>query len=424
MKTTRITYAIFLLFFASYAFAQPCSIPNGSFESWEDLTSEFDESGILPPGTIELPEGYIGFFRLFFSSFLDLFEVLSGEELIEASTDFFGLYQFSDATAGDFSMQMLPNEEFPFVDAFTAFECGGELASSFCFDVKHVGDISDTLTILGIFDEGANLSSDEEDLMDVSGYFIVDNVILSGDSDWTTYNIPIIDNMNGVSPDTAVLFLYMASDQNLLSAGEESYFLIDNMHFKSDGVLDLDNSSLAVIHENNYNRLSWTGMTSPNLSHYEVERSYEELGDWESINKIPIDFQSDTDYGYIDKDIARSGTYYYRIKQIDHNGSASLSTIVAVSVPIVASLSITTYPNPAVDIMNLDIHLRDDVDQLSYQLHSLEGKQFEFGAHLPKSLIKGYHNFPINVSDLPAGIYNLLIDTEYSEVKERVVIAK
>ena len=357
-----------------------------------------------------LPESYFGLFRFFISSFTDLFEVLTGEELIAASSTFFGLYQSTDATDGEFSLQMQADTTFSFTDVFTAFECPGELPSSFCFDLKHVGGGADTLSIIGTFDEESNLSFDEYGLTEASGFFTVDTLVVNGDTDWVSYNIPIIDNMNGVSPDTALLFFVLSSNEDSLALGVESYFLIDNLNFKLEGVLPLAMSAFDAVHENNYNKITWSVLNEQNISHYIIERSFDNIENWIEIENVGINPQGLTDYSYKDLDITKRGNYYYRIKQIDLNGEVSLSQVVHVEVPILNHLSMLSFPNPASDQITFEFFLSEANDNISYNLFNAEGKQFTFSSAFPTYLPEGYHRISLNIMDLPSGVYSMTVD--------------
>lgn len=426
MKTTTTTLTFIILFLSSLSFAQTtCTIPNGSFENWIDVTADFDESGELPAGTIMLPEGYIGLFRFFISSFLDIFEVFTGDELIEASSMFFGLYQSTDATDGDFSLQMQNDTTFAFVDAFVVVPCvEEELPSSFCFDLKHVGTGTDTFSIIGAFNEEAELALDEYGLMEAGAFFLADSIILEGDTEWISYNIPVVDNMNGVSPDTAIIFMVMSSSEDSLAAGVESYYLVDNLNFKLEGVLPLATTSLNGVHQNNFNKISWSVLNEENLSHYSIERSYENLEDWNVIAQLNINPGGANNYSFDDYDIIEKGIYYYRIRQFDSNGNQSLSKLIEIDVPILGHLSLVTYPNPVKDQLNLDFFLSESSENISYNLFSIDGKEHKFNIDLPTRLDAGVNRISIDVNDLPVGVYNLIIQSKFTEVKKRIIVTK
>lgn len=94
--------------------------------------------------------------------------------------------------------------------------------------------------------------------------------------------------------------------------------------------------------------LNWTTATETNNSGFTIERSQTESG-WQEIGFVP-GFGTTTEprsYSYTDAGLS-SGTYFYRIKQIDYNGTFTyydLGSSVEVSTPEVFDLA-QNYPNP------------------------------------------------------------------------------
>ncbi len=419
-----ITTLLFLLFTLVSSYSQtPCPIPNGSFESWIDVTEDFDETGELPAGTIMLPEEYFGLFRFFLSSFTEIFEVLGGEDLIEATSMFFGLYQSTDATDGNFSLQMQSDDQFPFVDAFVGMECpGDELPSSFNFDLKHVGGGADTFSLFGTFNSESSLAIDEYGLQDASAFFVIDSITMEGDSEWTSFNIPVVDNMNGVSPDSVVIFMILTSNEDSLAAGVESYYLVDNLSFQLETVLPLATTSINATFNNTHNEIKWSVANEQNISHYKVERSFDNIDDWHEAAQLDSSTGNANNYNFSDYDISNHGYYYYRVKQVDFNGNEIITPVVQVYVPVQNNFKLVSYPNPARDELNLEIFLKEDAVNLQAQLISADGQSINLENLIPSNLRAGFHNFKIHTSTIPSGIYYLVVKTKFTEVREKIII--
>ena len=99
--------------------------------------------------------------------------------------------------------------------------------------------------------------------------------------------------------------------------------------------------------------LNWATATETNNSGFEVERlqdsNIEKLKDWESIGFVP-GFGTTTEpkaYSFIDEDIT-TGTYKYRLKQIDFDGSFEYSNEIEVAVDFTPKEFVLyqNYPNP------------------------------------------------------------------------------
>ncbi|MCH7410152.1 hypothetical protein MM239_12155 [Belliella sp. DSM 111904] len=97
--------------------------------------------------------------------------------------------------------------------------------------------------------------------------------------------------------------------------------------------------------------LSWATAKEWENSHFEVERSVNNVANFEKVSEVEGAGYADdrSDYKYVDKDLPLVGaTIYYRLKQVDFSGSYSYSKTVAVSVTDVGAAKGVwrAYPNP------------------------------------------------------------------------------
>ncbi len=93
--------------------------------------------------------------------------------------------------------------------------------------------------------------------------------------------------------------------------------------------------------------LSWTTATELNNLGFEVQRSIENKN-WNTIAFVEGagTTTSSQSYGYVDNSIS-SGKYFYRLKQVDFNGSFEYSNVVDVLVGIPNEFVLSqNYPNP------------------------------------------------------------------------------
>ncbi|MHA7131281.1 hypothetical protein [Algoriphagus namhaensis] len=117
--------------------------------------------------------------------------------------------------------------------------------------------------------------------------------------------------------------------------------------------------------------LEWTTTAEWENSHFEIERAINQVASWEKIGEIPGLGYSQSLTNYQFKDLltrAISGNIFYRLKQVDFNGSFSYSNVKAIAVPSTGSpQKWIVYPNPTTAAA---IHIRPQVD-LSEQSYSL-----------------------------------------------------
>ena len=423
MKTT-ITTLFLILSFNLSSFSQACEIPNASFESWIDITSDFEYYADLPEGTVLFPSDYIAFFRLFLSSVIELFEVLVGEELIEAAQSAYGIYQSTDASDGEFAARIGGDETYPFADLIAVFECGTELPSSFSIDVKHVGPGPDTLSIVGAFQDNSFIDVEESGLTDATGYFVVEEMIFNSDTEYTTVNIPVIDNMNEMSPDSAFIVIFALGDEETLASGTDSYFLIDNMSFSLEGVLPLATTLFVGENHSNYNQVNWSIAYESNVSHYLIEKSLDDMESWTEVHHNEVNVDGTLDYQYKDYDLDKIGNYFYRLRKVDLNGNESLSEVIVVDVQIINKLSIKTYPNPITERFTVDLNINREVLNFSFTLVSTDGKPYQLNTYDEKIFEAGNHQLVFETENIPEGIYNLVINSSFAQAKEKIVITK
>ena len=120
-------------------------------------------------------------------------------------------------------------------------------------------------------------------------------------------------------------------------------------------------------------------------------------------------------YDFIDNDPVL-GTNYYRIKQVDQNGSFSYSAVIELSRDRVNSLSVTSvYPNPAADQVNLDYALPRGISA-NYQIVDIQGRIF---AQNKLEAGEGIRSLELSVSDLSPGIYTLVMKSSKGNIRSK-----
>jgi hypothetical protein len=144
--------------------------------------------------------------------------------------------------------------------------------------------------------------------------------------------------------------------------------------------------------------LSWSTATEINNQGFEIERMYESQATFESIGWV--DGQgtttSTTNYQYTDEN-SYGGISYYRLKQIDHDGTFSYSAIKAVAGDGDRSISyteISIYPNPVADELKVRFdELPKSIKSAQIKIISSNGQilhDFETGLESYQVLKIGY----------------------------------
>ncbi|HQY51458.1 MAG TPA: T9SS type A sorting domain-containing protein [Ignavibacteria bacterium] len=167
--------------------------------------------------------------------------------------------------------------------------------------------------------------------------------------------------------------------------------------------LPVELSSFTSSVSSNDVKLNWSTSEEINNSGFDIERSSN--GTWTKIGNVNGNGSTNEikNYSYTDKNVS-SGTYNYRLKQIDYNGSFeyyNLSNEVIVGVPDKFSIS-QNYPNPFNPSTKIDFQLPTD-GNVKLSVFDNSGKQVEVLSDGFKSA--GYYSINFNATNLSSGIY-------------------
>lgn len=158
----------------------------------------------------------------------------------------------------------------------------------------------------------------------------------------------------------------------------------------------LDEKRTAII-------LEWQTSTEINSKGFQIERTTDLSDDFEKI--AWVDSQGDTetlnDYVFHDRDVEMGLTYYYRLRQVDVDGSETLSQVIVIETKKqYAVLSI--FPNPTQNVLNVAIASSETTYLKIFNV---------YGSILFEKKICNGHN-SINMEQFPKGL--LLIEVHFS----------
>jgi hypothetical protein len=154
--------------------------------------------------------------------------------------------------------------------------------------------------------------------------------------------------------------------------------------------------------------LNWTTATELNNQGFEIERSEDNVS-FRQIGFVP-GFGTTTEtksYTYLDQSI-NSGTYFYRLKQIDFDGSFEYSNVVEVDVTLPSVFALEqNYPNPFNPSTSIQFSLPVDA-QVTIGVYNLVGEKVAEVAS--GNFAAGSHKVTFNASTLTSGIYFYQLD--------------
>lgn len=168
--------------------------------------------------------------------------------------------------------------------------------------------------------------------------------------------------------------------------------------------------------------LNWRTATETNNQGFEIQRS----GNGDDFSAIGFleGYGTTTEthsYIYIDKNL-NSGKYYYRLKQIDFDGSFEYSDVVkvTVNVPVVFSLE-QNYPNP----FNPSTIIKYSIPENGYvklSVYNLIGEEVAVLVNEVKD--QGFYEATFNAAELPSGTYIYKIGSNNNLLVKKMMLLK
>jgi hypothetical protein len=128
-------------------------------------------------------------------------------------------------------------------------------------------------------------------------------------------------------------------------------------------------------------------------------------------------------YATVDDEGLVQGTYIYELYQIDRDGirtHAASQTVDFNPVAVSSPLSVDVYPNPTAARASVNVGVQND-SHITAALYDASGN---FAMQLADTdMTPGNSTLSIDLSNVPSGIYELLVSSGTSRVAKRVVVA-
>ena len=220
---------------------------------------------------------------------------------------------------------------------------------------------------------------------------------------WTSYTITV----SGLSGPTTgrIAFRYFVTNGGPAGSNSDA-IMIDDVEYGLTGLPVLF-SQFKGEKQNGLNKLEWTTSTEINSSGFELQRSLDG-SNFSSLSFIASksingNSNSNLDYEFLDTKALITG-YYYRLKQIDKDGKATLSGTVFIKGSKVTKLDlVSVYPNPVVQTLNLLIASPKE-DRIVFVISNLAGK---IVMNQSQNVKNGDNNIQLNIGSLAKGTYTI-----------------
>jgi hypothetical protein len=143
--------------------------------------------------------------------------------------------------------------------------------------------------------------------------------------------------------------------------------------------------------------LQWNTTNEINTGYFIVERK-DAINNWQQIATIAAK-QTAASYSYTDNNLLNNNTYFYRLKEVDKDGSTYFSKTLQIRMGAISKMNITLmYPNPAKDFLHYSITAGNN-DEVSVAIFNNNGKTINAFKAMPNQSLQ------LLVKNLPAGVY-------------------
>ncbi len=168
--------------------------------------------------------------------------------------------------------------------------------------------------------------------------------------------------------------------------------------------------------------LIWSTATETNNKGFEVQRSKSEMTEWMKVGIVngKGTTTEKQQYSFVDKNVP-AGTYIYRLKQTDFNGSSSYSEEVSVEVKSVFTYFLEqNYPNPFNPSTLIKFGLKEK-SNVRIELFNTLGEKVRTILNDTKDA--GNFTLEFNAADLPSGVYLYQVTAgSFTSVKKMILL--
>ena len=239
---------------------------------------------------------------------------------------------------------------------------------------------------------------------------LVDSTFSAADGTYsweTASNVPIVMEIDPGTLPTG----YASTDDGIemvdLSCCFGGVSAVNNDFGAFTAVFPVEWVSFTAEYKDKASYVNWITASELNSDYFQVERSVDGRSFW-VLDRVEAQgiASRPTSYQYIDKTVVSLGlgNVYYRLKQVDIDGSVEYSPRVQVSIPLTA-FELEVYPNPVSNTLYLRYN-SPEISEVRLSLIDLRGKSIR------ETALTNTDQISWDVSDLASGLYYLRVNDQ------------
>ena len=200
---------------------------------------------------------------------------------------------------------------------------------------------------------------------------------------------------------------YFPSGAVIVSDMQTGLYVFD---FLGDGTIPVELTSFTAQVSPAGVNLNWATASEVNNYGFEVERRYQNEINWKVVGLVPGSGTTTQpkEYSYSDNSLTQAGKYYYRLKQIDNDGSFNYSNEIEVDFIQPNDFVLNqNYPNP----FNPSTTIEFSIGQASFvklEVYNTLGEKV--ADRLNENKEQGSYQINFDAVNLPSGIYIAKLD--------------
>ena len=198
------------------------------------------------------------------------------------------------------------------------------------------------------------------------------------------------------------VFTYTATDNRGLVSNTSNYTIP-----VTASLLPVTFTSFAATLTNSTALIAWTTQQEYNSDEFIVEKSNDGIN-WNTLTVVAAANTSNSPKNYSAADAQVQGVNYYRLKEVDLDGSYIFSKVVKITAAEKSSFAVKIFPNPVTSTATITAN-SNVTKTVHIKIFSSNGIQVK---EITKQLYPGANNIEIPaVSTLANGMYSIVIDS-------------